>query len=83
MRENTDSSRWKLPEAPEGCPSELYDLMVQCWSREKEDRPAFNEICMFLRQKTAGYNPAEDIHLLSEEGEEEEEESDDDGENLF
>ncbi|GFS62762.1 tyrosine-protein kinase CSK [Trichonephila inaurata madagascariensis] len=31
-------------EAPEGCPSEMYDIMKQAWDLEPDNRPTFADI---------------------------------------
>ncbi|XP_056150145.1 tyrosine-protein kinase Blk [Lampris incognitus] len=36
---NLDKS-YRMP-CPEGCPEELYDLMMTCWKEKSEDRPTF------------------------------------------
>ena len=38
-----------LPQ-PNGCPQELYGLMVQCWAQEPHMRPSFKDIAEQLRQ---------------------------------
>ena len=45
------------PAQPNGCPKEIYDLMVECWNRQELNRPAFREINMFLQRKNMGYQP--------------------------
>ncbi|XP_013380746.1 inactive tyrosine-protein kinase transmembrane receptor ROR1 [Lingula anatina] len=35
---------------PDGCPSRVYTLMVECWHEMPARRPTFNEIHMRLRQ---------------------------------
>ncbi|KAL7063620.1 hypothetical protein AAHC03_0573 [Spirometra sp. Aus1] len=32
-------------EAPQGCPEQVYQLMLQCWSWDPKDRPMFIELC--------------------------------------
>ncbi len=49
--------------APANCPKEIYDLMVECWNREKTQRPAFREIHMFLQRKNMGYSTAEEQQM--------------------
>ncbi|XP_050300890.1 discoidin domain-containing receptor 2-like [Anthonomus grandis grandis] len=36
---------------------DIYDLMLECWSRVDSDRPTFREIHMFLQRKNLGYAP--------------------------
>jgi hypothetical protein len=38
------------------CPKEMFDLILQCWSRELEDRPRFAEIQQFLQNKCIGFS---------------------------
>lgn len=33
---------------PENCSDTLYELMLQCWSTDSDDRPDFGEICRKL-----------------------------------
>jgi hypothetical protein len=33
--------------APEGCPPQIADMMMACWSAQAEDRPTFSQL---LRQ---------------------------------
>ena len=35
------------------CSKEINDLMIQCWSRNPEDRPKFQEIHQFLQNQTS------------------------------
>ncbi|VDO20580.1 unnamed protein product [Haemonchus placei] len=35
-------------EAPQKCPSEIYDLMVSCWQEKREKRPTFKMIVDYL-----------------------------------
>ena len=35
---------------PEGCPQEIYDLMLDCWAMEPADRPTAGEIHMGLQR---------------------------------
>ncbi|XP_050666858.1 tyrosine-protein kinase Fer isoform X2 [Leptidea sinapis] len=41
-REKIDQG-YRMP-APEGCPEEVYALMLRCWEYEPEKRPHFNQI---------------------------------------
>nr|CAD7404497.1 unnamed protein product [Timema poppensis] len=43
---------------PINCPKEIYDLMCECWQRNK--RPNFREIHLFLQRKNLGYKPGMD-----------------------
>lgn len=31
-------------EAPEGCPKEIYDIMMRAWQIQPENRPTFQEV---------------------------------------
>ena len=35
-------------EKRECCPQELYDVMKNCWQREPEERPSFEELVLQL-----------------------------------
>ncbi|XP_035264669.1 tyrosine-protein kinase Blk [Anguilla anguilla] len=35
--------RYRMP-CPEGCPSELYQVMLRCWREEPENRPTFEHL---------------------------------------
>ncbi len=38
---------YRLPR-PTGCPAEIYDLMVGCWSLQSTERPSFAMLCVAL-----------------------------------
>ncbi|XP_054158121.1 epithelial discoidin domain-containing receptor 1-like [Oppia nitens] len=40
---------------PDGCPEEIYDLMLDCWQTNDSSRPTFREISLFLNRKTLGF----------------------------
>ena len=40
----------KVLQCPPGAPSELYDLMVDCWATEPDDRPSATELHVGLRR---------------------------------
>jgi len=40
----------KVLQCPPGAPSELYDLMVDCWATEPDDRPTPSELHVGLRR---------------------------------
>lgn len=40
-------------EAPEGCPTEIYDMMRQCWDLQPAKRPAFRDLAVKLIQLKA------------------------------
>lgn len=52
--ENADAVRL---DRPRGCPRELYDLLCNCWVKVDAQRPNFREVHMFLKKKSAGFNP--------------------------
>eukprot|EP00051_Salpingoeca_urceolata_P024765 m.437758 g.437758 ORF g.437758 m.437758 type:complete len:439 (+) comp20273_c1_seq36:4204-5520(+) len=41
-----------LPE-PEGCPKDIYDVMVQCWALDPKNRPSFQRIKTILTSQSA------------------------------
>ncbi|ESN98044.1 hypothetical protein HELRODRAFT_84816, partial [Helobdella robusta] len=43
---------------PVMCSSEMYDLMVECWSIDRSKRPNARDVCAFLCQKVAGFRPS-------------------------
>ncbi|CAG2114903.1 unnamed protein product, partial [Medioppia subpectinata] len=50
-----DGQRVMALPRPEGCPKEIYDLMVECWQTNDVSRPTFREISLFLNRKTIGF----------------------------
>jgi serine/threonine protein kinase len=40
-------SGYKL-EKPENCPNVIYELMLQCWNKNYEERPTFKKVCLIL-----------------------------------
>jgi len=54
---NKNSREPLYPLQPPCCPSELYDLIRECWNADEAMRPTFREILMFLKRKNAGYRP--------------------------
>ncbi|KAL0164310.1 hypothetical protein M9458_040063, partial [Cirrhinus mrigala] len=34
---------YRMP-CPDGCPEELYDIMLKCWKERPEDRPTFDHL---------------------------------------
>lgn len=40
-------SGYRMP-CPDGCPQEVYDMMMKCWSWEPQDRPQFSNIHNWL-----------------------------------
>eukprot|EP00039_Didymoeca_costata_P004846 m.76568 g.76568 ORF g.76568 m.76568 type:complete len:824 (+) comp12564_c0_seq1:193-2664(+) len=39
---------YRMP-MPKGCPEPLYDIMLECWADEADDRPDFREVCEKLK----------------------------------
>lgn len=39
------------PTTSGACTKEIFDLIMQCWSREPEDRPRFAEIYQFFQKR--------------------------------
>eukprot|EP00118_Oscarella_pearsei_P023520 m.282502 g.282502 ORF g.282502 m.282502 type:complete len:1292 (+) comp40657_c0_seq3:71-3946(+) len=37
-------------EKPDACPQEVYNLMLQCWATEPDDRPSFSEVICELEE---------------------------------
>ena len=35
--------QYRMP-CPDGCPEELYDLMMICWKEKPENRPTFEHL---------------------------------------
>lgn len=35
-------------EAPEGCPTEIYEMMKQCWNLQPAKRPDFRDLAVKL-----------------------------------
>ena len=55
--DDDEEARWKLLERPQLCSKEVYELMLECWQRDPNDRPSFREIHLFLQRKNLGYAP--------------------------
>lgn len=34
---------YRMPQ-PDGCPDELYDIMMACWKQKPEERPTFDHL---------------------------------------
>jgi len=47
----TDGKQVILPQ-PIGCPNQLYQWMISCWSREETERPKLDDTLSFLAQMT-------------------------------
>merc|ERR1719323_1386476 len=50
---------------PYNCDRDVYDLMLECWAKNTEDRPDFQEISLFLMRKNLGFDPS-DARVLGE-----------------
>ncbi|CAG2178673.1 unnamed protein product [Oppiella nova] len=50
-----DGQRLMALPRPEGCPKEIYDLMLDCWQTNVVSRPTFREISLFLNRKIIGF----------------------------
>ena len=37
-----------LPQ-PQGCPNNVYNILLSCWERSPADRPSFDELCRFFQ----------------------------------
>ncbi|KAM4699569.1 tyrosine-protein kinase Fgr isoform 1-T2 [Discoglossus pictus] len=44
-------------QSPPGCPSSLYDMMLQCWRGEPEERPTFEYLQSFLEDYFTATEP--------------------------
>lgn len=42
---------------PTASSKDIYDLMLECWRQEENERPTFREISLFLQRKNLGYAP--------------------------
>ncbi|XP_066294370.1 discoidin domain-containing receptor 2-like isoform X1 [Branchiostoma lanceolatum] len=40
---------------PAICPSDTYAMMRKCWKKEPENRPTFEDLCVFLQRKNIGF----------------------------
>ncbi|XP_006812440.1 tyrosine-protein kinase CSK-like [Saccoglossus kowalevskii] len=40
-------------EAPEGCPDQIYRIMMKCWDLDPKQRPSFSEISRMLDNSSA------------------------------
>jgi len=51
------TSDYRLPNPADNrhitCPAKLYDVMLQCWQIEPNDRPSFDELHQFFNQYCA------------------------------
>src|SRR4051794_28919608 len=53
----------RLP-CPEGCPREIYDLMMKLWSRDLHQRPSFDEIAIKLNDVKIIQNECAESNLM-------------------
>ncbi|ETE58392.1 hypothetical protein L345_15886 [Ophiophagus hannah] len=44
---------YRMPR-PQGCPQELYEIMMRCWKQKPEDRPTFEYIQSILEDFFTG-----------------------------
>lgn len=44
---------YRMPR-PQGCPQELYEIMMRCWKEKPEDRPTFEYIQSILEDFFTG-----------------------------
>ncbi|XP_039287314.1 discoidin domain-containing receptor 2 [Nilaparvata lugens] len=51
-----DESFCLLPR-PAAASKDVADLLAQCWCREPDERPTFNELATFLQRKNSGFIP--------------------------
>lgn len=55
---------------PDNTPSEMYRLMLKCWSYESENRPHFDEIFtvvdLLLSKKMSNNNMSNDLSPIRE-----------------
>ncbi|KAG7197509.1 hypothetical protein KM043_007188 [Ampulex compressa] len=54
--EETEARFERLPK-PVASSKDIYDLMLECWRPEENERPSFREISLFLQRKNLGYAP--------------------------
>jgi abelson tyrosine-protein kinase 1 len=55
-------------DAPAGCPSSVYRLMLQCWNWSPSDRPNFKSIHLLLENLLNQSNIDEEVNLQLEKG---------------
>lgn len=55
-KEDSGSEFDYLPK-PAASSKEIYNLMLECWRQEENERPTFREISLFLQRKNLGYAP--------------------------
>lgn len=55
-------------DAPPGCPSSVYRLMLQCWNWSPSDRPRFKDIYLLLENLLQQSNIDEEVNNQLEKG---------------
>ncbi|XP_043477764.1 discoidin domain-containing receptor 2-like isoform X1 [Leptopilina heterotoma] len=45
-----EKSQPRILSQPQSCSRDLYHMMTKCWSKHAEERPTFEEICLFLKR---------------------------------
>lgn len=53
--------RLEKPNPPFDYPSEVYDMMMECWNTNPEKRPSFDMICQRLRMLNPSHGADEDL----------------------
>ncbi|XP_025602982.2 discoidin domain-containing receptor 2-like [Athalia rosae] len=51
------SAEFVYLQRPTASSKDIYDLMLECWRRDENERPTFREISLFLQRKNLGYAP--------------------------
>ena len=61
MKQVSNGYRMPKPQAKPGppCPDKLYEIMLQCWAQNPEDRPSFETLQYMLEDIYATSNYAE------------------------
>ena len=54
---------YRMPR-PEGCPTETYALMRECWQHRPEDRPSFSQIVTKLESMFGDHSVAEEVEKV-------------------
>lgn len=44
----------RLPQ-PQGCPDNIYEMMLMCWAFAPDDRPDFLKLAMFTQRRSEDY----------------------------
>ncbi len=64
---------YRLP-SPDGCPEEIYQLMMQCWTKNPKDRLSFKQIYQRVEELLQTYNTDPRGHIITKVAAVEEEE---------